>query len=129
MHVAIAEVADHERFPNAEKMVSYADLAPSRHNSGETNRSGGITKQGSTWLRTAMVEAAVTAIQHDDHMQSIYKRIAERRGPMKARVAVARHMLEAVWHILDTKKPYRWQDKDFVERKYKRIARIAKSAS
>ena len=43
---------------------------------------------------------------------------------MKARVAVARRMLEAIWHMRITCKPYKWEDKDMVMRKYERIGRI-----
>lgn len=120
----MAEIINIKRFSSAEKLVSYAGLAPRRHNSAGVERSGGITKRGSTWLRTAMVEAALVAIRYDPHLRAIYERIADRRGPMKARVAVARRMLEAIWHTLTTNKPYRWEDKDLVMRKYERIGRI-----
>lgn len=120
----MAEIINIKRFSSAEKLVSYAGLAPGRHNSAGIERSGNITKRGSSWLRTAMVEAAFVAIQYDPHFKAIYERIAHRRGPMKARVAVARRMLEAIWHMLTTNKPYRWEDKDLVMRKYERIGRI-----
>ena len=61
----LAEIVDHKRFANAEKLVSYAGLSPKHHNSGDTVRMGGITKRGSVWLRKAMVEAAFVAIRHD----------------------------------------------------------------
>ena len=120
----MAEILRIERFSSAEKLVSYAGLAPARHNSAGIERSGGITKRGSSWLRTAMVEAAFVAIRHDPHLRAIYERIAARRGPMKARVAIARRMLEAIWHMLKTNKPYKWEDKGLVMRKYERIGRI-----
>ena len=40
----LAEIVDHKRFANAEKLVSYAGLSPKHHNSGDTVRMGGITK-------------------------------------------------------------------------------------
>lgn len=43
-----------------------------------------------------MVEAAFVAIRHDAHLKAIYERISTRRGTMKARVAVARRMLEGI---------------------------------
>ena len=54
----MAEIVDIRRFATPEKLVSYAGLAPSRHDSGNRAQTGGITKRGSAWLRTAMVEAA-----------------------------------------------------------------------
>ena len=43
---------------------------------------------------------------------------------MKARVAVARRMLEAVWQMLSKNEPYRWQNEDMVRRKYQYVNRI-----
>ena len=103
----LAEIVDHKRFANAEKLVSYAGLSPKHHNSGDTVRMGGITKRGSVWLRKAMVEAAHVAIRHDARIGAIYQRLAVRIGPMKARVAIARRMLEWVWEMLDSDTEYR----------------------
>ena len=123
----LAEIVDHKRFANAEKLVSYAGLSPKHHNSGDMVRMGGITKRGSVWLRKAMVEAAFVAIRHDARIGAIYQRLAVRIGPMKARVAIARRMLEWVWEMLDSGTEYRTQDKEFVKRKFQRIRRIAES--
>ncbi len=123
----LAEIVDHKRFANAEKLVSYAGLAPKHRNSGETVRTGGITKRGSVWLRRAMVEAAFVAVRHDARIGARYQRLAARIGPMKARVAVARQMLEWVWEMLEHDAEYRTQDRDFVRRKFQRIKRIAES--
>ena len=71
------------RFDSAEKLASYAGLSPKHHNSGETVRTGGITKRGSVWLRTAMVEAAFTAIRHDARIGARYQKLAARIGTTK----------------------------------------------
>ena len=102
-------------------MVSYAGLAPSQRNSGETKRSGNITKHGSTWLRYAMVEAAHTTIQNDERIKRFYSRIAARRGPQKAKVAAAKEMLVIAWYMLTKMEPYRTQNHSLTERKYKRM--------
>ena len=72
----LAEIVDHGRFANAEKLVSYAGLSPKHHNSGETVRTGSITKRGSVWLRTAMVEAAFVAVRHDARIGGRYQKLA-----------------------------------------------------
>jgi transposase len=46
------------RFPTAKKLVGYAGLGAGVHQSGQTRRTGGITKQGRRELRAALVEAA-----------------------------------------------------------------------
>ncbi len=123
----LAEIVDHKRFVDAEKLTSYVGLVPKHHNSGETVRMGGITKRGPVWLRNAMIEAAFVAIRHDAKIGRIYQGLAVRIGPMKARVAVARRMLEWVWEMLDGGAEYRTKDSGLVKRKFQRIKRIAES--
>ena len=123
----MAEIVDIGRFATPEKLVSYAGLAPSRHDSGNRTQTGGITKRGSVWLRTAMVEAAFVAVRYDPRLKAIYERIAERRGPMKARVAIARRMLVSIHHMLTEQADYRHQVRDLVKRKLQRIRRVAES--
>ena len=76
-----AEIVDIRRFPTPEKLVSYAGLAPSRHDSGNRIHTGDITKRGSTWLRTAMVETAFVAVRYDPRLKAIYERIAGAADP------------------------------------------------
>ena len=115
------------RFDSAEKLASYAGLSPKHHNSGETVRTGGITKRGSVWLRTAMVEAAFTAIRHDARIGARYQKLAARIGTMKARVATARVMLEWVWEMLNSGTEYRGINRDLIKRKMQMTRRIAES--
>jgi transposase len=117
----LSEIVDVRRFPTPWKLVAYAGLAPSRRDSGERKRRGSITRQGSRWLRYAVVEAANTTIKHDERLGAFYRRIAERRGPQKAKVATAREMLVIMWHMLTNKEPYRTMNVEMVERKYKRM--------
>ena len=123
----LAEIVDHGRFANAEKLVSYAGLSPKHHNSGETVRTGSITKRGSVWLRTAMVEAAFVAVRHDARIGARYQKLAARIGSMKARVATARVMLEWVWEMLNSGTEYRGINRDLFKRKMQMTRRIAES--
>ena len=124
----IAEVVDIDRFGSLEKLVSYAGIAPSQRSSGETTKLGRITKQGSRWLRNATVEAANSAIQHDQRLGDVHKRISHRRGPQKAKVAVAREMLVISWCMLTRMEPYRTQNAELAQRKYKAMERVARTA-
>ena len=125
---AISEIVDVGGFATPEKLVSYAGLAPSQRDSGETKNSGNITKHGSAWLRYAVVEAAHTAMHHDERIRRFYSRIAARRGPQKARVAAAKEMLVICWHMLTRMEPYRTQNHSMTQRKYKKMERESKTA-
>ena len=117
----ISEIVDIGRFNTAEKFAASGGVIPSHRNSASTYRGGGITKQGSVWMRNAIVEAAATTARHDERMKRIYERIRRRRGAMKARVAVARHMLEIIWHMLTNNEEYRTQNRQLTQRKYKKM--------
>ena len=54
----MAEIGTIDRFPSAKKLMGYAGLVPSTYASGDVIRHGRITKQGSKWLRTTMLEIA-----------------------------------------------------------------------
>jgi len=95
----VSEIGEIGRFPSAKHLCSYAGLVPSVHVSGNTSYTGHITKQGSKWLRWALVEAAHHAIQRPPY-RSFYQNTAKRRGKAIAKVAVARKLLKAIYHML-----------------------------
>jgi transposase len=101
-----SEIGSIQRFPDYKKLVSWAGLAPSLHQSGKVEYHGSITKQGSRMLRWIMVEAATVAVRHDPRMRSFYERVKHRRGSQKAIIAVANKMLKITWFMLTRKEPY-----------------------
>jgi len=60
----LAAIGDITRFPSAKKLVGYSGLGASVHASGQTHHTGPITKQGRRELRTVLVEAAWSAVDH-----------------------------------------------------------------
>src|SRR6185503_3974961 len=82
---AIGEI---ERFPTAKKLVGYAGLGARVHASGQTHRTGGITKQGRRELRAVLVEAAWVAVQTHPYWQAAFARLEVRIGRNKAIVAI-----------------------------------------
>jgi transposase len=101
-----SEIGSIERFSDYKKLVSWAGLAPSLHQSGDVEYHGNITKQGSTMLRWIMVESARAASVFDPRLKAFYEWVAGRRGDQKAVVAVANKMLKIIWFMLTRKEPY-----------------------
>lgn len=100
------EIDDIERFISSKKLCSYAGLVPSTYSTGGRTYQGKITKQGNRWLRWAMVEAAQQAVRRDMWLRRHYERIAEKRGKKRARIAVARKLLEIIYRVWKEKRPY-----------------------
>jgi transposase len=87
------------RFPTPEHLVSWARLCPRTIQSGPVTRAG-KTGKGNPYLKGALGEAAAAAAKTDTFLGERYRRIAKRRGKLKALVAVARSILVIIWHLL-----------------------------
>ena len=101
-----SEIGTISRFADYKRLVSWAGLAPSLHQSGDVEYHGRITKQGSTMLRWIMVESARVASNFDPRLRAFYERVRQRRGDQKAVVALANKMLKIIWSMLTWKEPY-----------------------
>lgn len=88
------------RFRNQRKVVAYAGFDPMIRSSAERTIYLGISKAGSRLLRYLLVEAVHTAIRYDEDLKRFYKRVAERRGRPKAKVAAARKLLIRAYIML-----------------------------
>jgi transposase len=98
--VIIAETGlDMSVFPTAGHLVSWAKLSPRTIQSGARSRSG-KTGRGNPYLKGVPGEAAAAAGKTDTFLGERYRRIARRRGKLKALVAVARSILVIIWHLL-----------------------------
>lgn len=101
--VVLAAIGDITRFPTASKLVGYAGLGASISASGQTQRTGGLTKQGRRALRAALVEAASVAVQTHPCWKQRFARLERRIGRNKAIVAIARKLLVVIWHVLSAR--------------------------
>jgi transposase len=97
--VFVAEIGEVDRFPDAARLASWAGLTPRHRESDTVVRRGPITKQGSTLVRWAAIEAAQSP-HHTGWFTTTRTRIGERRGRDIATVAVARKLLTLVFYGL-----------------------------
>jgi transposase len=99
--VFAAEIGDISRFHSPKQLCSWAGLTPRHRESDAVVHRGGITKQGSPLVRWAAIEAVGNyRAKGNEKLRTDYKRIAERRGKYKARVAVARKLLTLVFYAM-----------------------------
>jgi transposase len=123
--VILAETgADMSRFPSAGNLCAWAGLAPASNESAGKRRPAG-TRHGSRWLRRTLIEAArAGARSKNSYFSAQYSRIAKRRGPNKAAVAVAHSMLAVAWHLLTTGALYEDPGADYFQRRHDPAAQI-----
>src|SRR5256885_928858 len=102
---------DVTRFRTAGQVGSYIGMVPKSFDSGETERSGRITRHGNRLVRSLLVEIAWTALRHNSWARQTFQRIS---GGKKSRrkiaiVAVGRKLLVRCWGMLRHQTPWHWQ--------------------
>jgi transposase len=97
--VFVAEIGDVHRFAGPRQLCSWAGLTPRHRESDDKVHRGPITKQGSTLLRWAAIEAA-QKIPDTGWLTATRAAITARRGRNIATVAVARKLLTLVYYGL-----------------------------
>ncbi len=106
----LAAIGDISRFPHPKKVVAYAGLGASVHDSGQTHRTGKITKTGRRELRWSLVEAAWSAVRYFPYWKAQFDRFARRMPETKAIVVIARKLLVSIWYVLSQRTADRQAD-------------------
>jgi transposase len=91
----VAAIDEPTRFATSKAVGPALGLTPSRYQSGETDRSGAITKAGDMRTRVALFEAAhvmMTRVVRWNPLKAWAMRVAARRGAKRAKVALARKL-------------------------------------
>jgi transposase len=103
-----SEIGDISRFASPRKLIGYSGLTPRVHQSGQTARTGKLSKTGSTMLRWAAIEAAQQAWRPSNPWHQLYLDVKQRCGGKgnPAKAAVARKVLIATWHVLALQQPF-----------------------
>lgn len=91
-----AEIGDVTRFKTGAALACYAGVVPRVERSADRAFYGRITREGSPWLRWALVEAAMHSLKRTDSVGRWGKRLAMRKGIHRARVALARRLCDDV---------------------------------
>jgi transposase len=106
----VAAFDDAARFRRSSSVGAYLGLTPRRYESGEVSRNGRVSKRGDRFTRKCLYEAANAIFSRKlggSRLREWAKSIAQRTGPRKAKIALARKLavtLHAMWR---TNTPFR----------------------
>jgi len=106
-----ASIEDPGRFAKGADAGAYAGLAPRRSQSGERDYNGHISKAGDALLRHALYEAAnslLVRVKRPFALQTWGKKIAETKGPKRARIAVARKLAILLHKLWQSETEFCW---------------------
>jgi transposase len=101
-----SRLGDINDFARPESLANYWGLTPRCRNSGQTERLGSITKEGSAIVRYLLGQAVLNVLRKDAWMREWYRKIKRRRGSKIARVAVMRRLATIIWSMLKHQTPY-----------------------
>ena len=96
----VLTLGDVSRFESAKKVASYLGLIPGEYSSGNKQRLGHISKQGSSLMRFLLVEAGQTAARGDEPLRRAYARLAAKKSRAVAKVMVARRLAVRLYWML-----------------------------
>ncbi len=102
-------IDDPGRFKSSKQVGAHFGLAPRKHQSGEKDVTGRISKIGDGMVRTALYEAAhvmLTRAIKGSGLKSWAARLAKRAGMKKAKVALARKLAVILHRMLTDGKPF-----------------------
>jgi len=102
----VLTMGDVSRFQRGKQVASYLGLIPKERSSGGKQRLGSISKQGNTFARTLLVEAAQTAVRKDEGFRRQYQHRCHGKPKGVAKVAAARKLAVRLYWMLRTNTPY-----------------------
>lgn len=108
----VAAIDEPGRFKSSRTVGAHFGLTPRRYKSGETDRSGHISKIGDAGVRCALYEAANVILSRSGKPSALKdwaKRISRRKGAKSARIALARKLAVILHRMWIDGTPFRAQ--------------------
>jgi transposase len=102
-----------QRFVHSRAVGAHVGLTPRRHQSGEIDDDGAVSKSGDTMLRTMLYEAGQSLLTHSGQwswLKAWGLRVAQRRGMPRAIVAVARRLAVILYCMWVDDTAFRWSN-------------------
>jgi len=107
--IILAEIGNIENFSNPSKLLAFAGLEPSTHQSGKfVGTQTRMVKRGSKYLRWALLQAAKLISQYDETFAAYAgKKRAEGKHAYVVRSHVGRKLIRAIHHMLTNNQQFR----------------------
>ena len=107
-HGFLAEIGEVKRFPNGRALAAYGGGLPIDNESAGKDLGKRTGSHSNRFLRWIVLEAVNGAIRKSPRMRSLYNRVKAKNkaAPGKARVAVARELMELGYLVLTRRVPY-----------------------
>ena len=109
------------RFASPKKLVSWAGMCPTVHQSGNTMYHGRMKKDSNRKANWVLVQAAHVAVLYDGRMRDYYERMKKIHHSSIAITHAANKMIKIIWHMLTNRALYENRNEKLYQKKLKRI--------
>jgi len=119
--IILSEIGiDMNQWNDVNELVSWAGLAPANNESAGKKKSVRISKAGQ-YLKPILVQCALSSLKSkkEPYFKIKYNRIKKRRGHKKAIIAIARKLLIAIYHMIQTGEYFNPSDYETYQKKEK----------
>ena len=104
--ILLTEIGDINRFKRLDELCSYCGVVPNCHNSGQSEKVGGLTRRGNNIIKRVLIECAWSAVRKDPALLLYYKEQIKKMKGQKAIIKVVRKLLSRIRYVLMNKKEY-----------------------
>ena len=104
------------RFASPRKLVSWAGMCPTVHQSDNTMYHGRMKKDSNRKVNRVLIQAAHVAVLYDGRMRDYYERMKKTHHSSIAITHVANKMIKIIWYML-TKRTLRGQKRETLSEK------------
>jgi transposase len=111
--IILSEIGDYRDFETPGQLAKWSGLNPGENESAGKKKQCGITKRGSKYLRTVLVEVAhVIARMGNSRLSRFFQRLSGRKNYNVAIIALARKLICLIHHLLVNQEMYQEDDCD-----------------
>jgi transposase len=100
----ISAIGDANSFKNGRELSAWLGLVPKQYSTGGKQQLLGISKRGDSYVRSLLVQGAISAITRckgrSDSQLVWASQLREKKGLQKAAVALANKMARIVWSVM-----------------------------
>jgi transposase len=95
----VTEIMDINRFKRLDELCSYVGLVPSMRDSGETEKTMGLSRRQSKYLRNVLIESSWVAMKVDPALTMSFNKLIKRMPKQKAIIKIAKKLLNRIKYV------------------------------
>jgi transposase len=103
----LSECGDIARFNNVTKFIGYLGLFPTENSSGNSTKTGRLSKRGSSLVKHALYMSSVSCLIHNSQLKQLYDtKRSQGKSKKEAIVTVSRKLATIIYAIFRYNTPY-----------------------